>query len=93
MLQCPLLGPCLIPTGWVGKLRGEALVSNFKYLWRAEAMAFSAIDKLHNSVPGMIFHDRMELYESMASKAQTAANHGDMRGTYSIVKRLSGFTI
>eukprot|EP00972_Heterocapsa_arctica_P078269 11541649-Heterocapsa_arctica.AAC.1 len=36
------------PTGWVGQLRSAALVPNFKYLWRAEAMAFSAVVKLHN---------------------------------------------
>eukprot|EP00972_Heterocapsa_arctica_P010868 1592072-Heterocapsa_arctica.AAC.1 len=56
-------------------------------------MAFSAIVKLHKSVRSMVFHDRMEFYESMANEAQTAANHSDMRGTYSIVKRLLGFTV
>ncbi len=42
------------------------------------------------ALKGLIVRDRSDFFESLAFRAQTCADNGDLRETYQIVKQLAG---
>ena len=76
--------------GWCAIAR-YAIARGCRQTWRClEASAYGAIVLLQKNISQYIREDRRLYYDHLAIQAQTAATHGDLRGTYVIVKKLTG---
>ena len=81
------------PTGWVAKSRCLAAMVTAASYCRLEAMAFHAISVLQRTSHTFILQDRLRHFADAAVQAQKAFLRGDMKGTFAVVKKLSGCRI
>ena len=76
--------------GWAALARAEASSASMRS-WRwCEAVAYRCIALLQYAMRHLINDDRRQHHTKLAVSAQSASYHGDLRGTYKIVKKLAG---
>jgi hypothetical protein len=69
------------------------VVSLCQVACRSEAIAFHSFSLVQNAVKPTLHEYRMAFYSQLAAKAQICAHMGDLRGTYTIAKRLCGVKV
>ena len=79
--------------GWMAAARLAPVVSLCQVACRFEAIAFHSISLVQNTVKPSLHEDRMTFCSQLAAKAQICTHMGDLRGTYTIAKRLCGVKV
>ena len=77
--------------GWSAKARCTTARWSRRTWSGIEAVAYQCIVVLQQCMAQYIRDDRRVYHEILATLAQSAADRGDNRGTYNIVKKLTGF--
>jgi hypothetical protein len=75
--------------GWIAKAHIQSINLLAHKVSCAEAIAFQAIVVLADGVAPMILADRIAYFSQLALEAQRAADRGDSRGVFAVVKKLA----
>ena len=79
--------------GWAACSMTSGAYDTLVFANRAFAVLSRCVAQLHYASSLHVVDDRRRYFEQLSMSAQLAAHNGDIRGTFSVVRKLSGFRI